>query len=138
MVMITTGSKALDEMLKGGIETGSLTELFGEFRCGKTQLAHTLCVTCQLPLESGGGGGKALYVDTEGTFRPARLVAIAERFGLNRAWEGSARVRARAPARPRPSARRVSQRTTCWRTWRTRARTTATTSWRCWSRRRAC
>ena len=50
---------------------------------GKTQLCHTLCVTCQLGLEQGGGEGKALYVDTEGTFRPQRLVSIAEKFGLN-------------------------------------------------------
>lgn len=67
----------------GGIETGSLTEIFGEFRTGKTQLCHTLCVTCQLPLDQGGGEGKALYIDTEGTFRPQRLVAIAERFNMN-------------------------------------------------------
>ena len=64
-----------------GIETGSITEIFGEFRTGKTQLCHQLCVTCQLPLDQGGGEGKALYVDTEGTFRPQRLLAIAERYG---------------------------------------------------------
>lgn len=67
----------------GGIETGSITEMFGEFRTGKTQLCHTLCVTCQLGMQQGGGEGKAMYIDTEGTFRPQRLVAIAERFGLN-------------------------------------------------------
>jgi DNA repair protein RAD51 len=83
MIQITTGSKELDKILGGGIETGSLTEVFGEFRTGKTQLVHTLCVTCQLPLEQGGGEGKALVIDTEGTFRPERLVPIAERFGLN-------------------------------------------------------
>lgn len=81
--MLSTGSRTLDELLKGGIETGSLTEIFGEFRTGKTQLCHTLCVTCQLPLDQGGGEGKAVYIDTEGTFRPQRLVAIAERFGLD-------------------------------------------------------
>ncbi|KAJ1456966.1 DNA repair and recombination protein Rad51A [Pelagophyceae sp. CCMP2097] len=69
--------------LEGGIETGSLTELYGEFRTGKTQMCHTLCVTCQLPLDQGGGEGKAMYIDTEGTFRPERLVAIAERYGVN-------------------------------------------------------
>jgi len=57
--------------------------MFGEFRTGKTQLCHQLCVTCQLPLDQGGGEGKALYIDTEGTFRPERLLAIAERYGLN-------------------------------------------------------
>jgi DNA repair protein RAD51 len=83
LIHITTGSKELDKLLGGGIETGSITEMFGEFRTGKTQLCHTLCVTCQIPLEQGGGEGKALYIDTEGTFRPERLVSIAERFGLN-------------------------------------------------------
>lgn len=83
LITLTTGSKELDKLLEGGIETGSLTEVFGEFRTGKTQLCHTLCVACQLPLDAGGGEGKAMYIDTEGTFRPQRLAAIAERFGLN-------------------------------------------------------
>jgi RecA/RadA recombinase len=64
----------------GGIETGSITELYGEFRSGKTQLCHTLCVTCQLPSEMGGAEGKVLYIDTEGTFRPQRLAQIAEKY----------------------------------------------------------
>lgn len=67
----------------GGIETGAITEMFGEFRTGKSQLCHTLAVTCQLPVSMGGGEGKCLYIDTEGTFRPVRLLAVAERFGLN-------------------------------------------------------
>mmetsp|Transcript_58377 Transcript_58377/g.139195 ORF Transcript_58377/g.139195 Transcript_58377/m.139195 type:complete len:366 (-) Transcript_58377:135-1232(-) len=83
MVQLATGSSQLDALLRGGVETGQITEIFGEFRCGKTQLCHTLCVTCQLPLESGGAESKAMYVDTEGTFRPERLVDIARRFGLN-------------------------------------------------------
>ena len=83
MIMLSTGSKELDKLLEGGIETGSLTELYGEFRTGKTQLCHTLCVTAQLPLDQGGGEGKAMYIDTEGTFRPQRLVAIAERYGVS-------------------------------------------------------
>eukprot|EP00005_Dracoamoeba_jomungandri_P003077 CAMPEP_0174260608 /NCGR_PEP_ID=MMETSP0439-20130205/10068_1 /TAXON_ID=0 /ORGANISM="Stereomyxa ramosa, Strain Chinc5" /LENGTH=340 /DNA_ID=CAMNT_0015344887 /DNA_START=46 /DNA_END=1068 /DNA_ORIENTATION=+ len=83
IIQITTGSKELDKLLEDGIETGSITEIFGEFRTGKTQLCHQLCVTCQLPLDNGGGEGKALYIDTEGTFRPHRLKQIAERYGLN-------------------------------------------------------
>lgn len=67
----------------GGIETGAITELFGEFRTGKSQICHTLAVTCQLPVSMGGGEGKCLYIDTEGTFRPVRLLAVAERYGLN-------------------------------------------------------
>nr|WCZ58319.1 DNA repair protein RAD51 [Paratrimastix eleionoma] len=83
IIHITTGCKELDTMLQGGVETGSLTEIFGEFKTGKTQICHTLCVTCQLPISMGGAEGKALYIDTEGTFRPERLLAAAERFGLN-------------------------------------------------------
>ena len=83
LTYLTTGSKELDRLLGGGIESGSITEMFGEFRTGKTQICHTLCVTCQLPKENGGGAGKALYIDTEGTFRPEKLKNIAERFGLN-------------------------------------------------------
>lgn len=83
MIYITTGSKELDKLLGGGMETGAITELFGEFRTGKTQLCHTLAVTCQLPVERGGGGGKCLYIDTEGTFRPDRLVDAAKRFDLD-------------------------------------------------------
>ncbi|XP_012583998.1 PREDICTED: DNA repair protein RAD51 homolog 1 [Condylura cristata] len=47
IIQITTGSKELDKLLQGGIETGSITEMFGEFRTGKTQICHTLAVTCQ-------------------------------------------------------------------------------------------
>lgn len=83
IVHISTGCKELDSILGGGMETGSITELYGEFRTGKTQLCHTLCVICQLPIEQGGGEGKAMYIDTEGTFRPERLTQISKRFGLN-------------------------------------------------------
>lgn len=83
MVSLTTGSSTLDALLGGGVETGQITEIFGEFRCGKTQLCHTLCVACQRGIGSGGAESKALYIDTEGTFRPERLANIAERFGLN-------------------------------------------------------
>ncbi|RVW55857.1 Meiotic recombination protein DMC1-like [Vitis vinifera] len=83
VVRITTGSQALDELLGGGIETSAITEAFGEFRSGKTQLAHTLCVSTQLPTSMRGGNGKVAYIDTEGTFRPDRIVPIAERFGMD-------------------------------------------------------
>ena len=83
LVRITSGSKELDNLLGGGFESNSITELFGEFRTGKTQICHTLCITCQLPKNEGGGEGKAIYIDTEGTFRPEKLALIAERFGLD-------------------------------------------------------
>jgi len=79
---ISTGSKSFDELLGGGIETRAVTEVYGEFGTGKTQLGHTLCVTVQQPRWQGGLEGKALYIDTEGTFRPERIVSIAEARGL--------------------------------------------------------
>lgn len=83
VIQITTGSKELNKLLDGGIETGSITELFGEFRTGKTQICLQLCITCQLPVSKGGAEGKALFIDTEGTFRPERLMAIADRYEIN-------------------------------------------------------
>ena len=83
VIHMTTGSSALDKILGGGIETRSITELFGEFRTGKTQLAHTLCVTSQMSFANNGGQGKVIYLDTEGNFRPERIEMIAERFGLD-------------------------------------------------------
>ncbi len=80
---ITTGSKSIDSLLGKGIESQALTELIGEFGSGKTQLCHQLCVSVQLPPEKGGLGGRALFIDTEGTFRPERVVSIAQGLGLN-------------------------------------------------------
>ncbi|KAL8429164.1 hypothetical protein Efla_006300 [Eimeria flavescens] len=76
-------SSQLDLLLGGGVETMSITEIFGENRCGKTQICHTLCVTAQLPREMNGGCGKVCYIDTEATFRPEKICLIAERFGLD-------------------------------------------------------
>ena len=58
----STGCKEFDELLGGGIQTMSITEAFGEFRTGKTQLAHTMAVTCQLPIDQGGMNAKAVYI----------------------------------------------------------------------------
>ncbi|TGO17286.1 hypothetical protein BTUL_0019g00760 [Botrytis tulipae] len=104
-IRISTGSKQLDACLNGGFQTMSLSEVYGEFRCGKTQLAHTMAVIAQLPKEMGGAEGKVAYIgkktiaceakicgehllrldwiDTEGTFRPERISEIAERFGVD-------------------------------------------------------
>ena len=83
IIKITVGSKAVDEILGGGIETQSITEVFGEYRSGKTQLSHTLAVTTQLELDKGGGFGKVAVIDTEGAFRPENIIPIAQRFGLD-------------------------------------------------------
>ncbi|MFX1313168.1 MAG: DNA repair and recombination protein RadA [Promethearchaeota archaeon] len=74
---LTTGSQNLDDLLGGGIEPGALTEIFGEYRTGKTQIAHQLCVNVQLQYEQGGLEGTALYIDSEGTFRPERIIQMA-------------------------------------------------------------
>ncbi len=80
---ITTSSKNLDDLLGGGVETRTITEFFGEFGTGKTQICHQLSVNVQLPPERGGLGGKAVYLDTEGTFRWERIEAMAKALGLD-------------------------------------------------------
>ena len=81
---ITTGSKALNELLGGkGIETRAMTEAYGGFGSGKSQLAFSLAVNVQLPKEQGGLNGKAVFIDTEGTFSPIRIRQIAEGLGAN-------------------------------------------------------
>ncbi len=83
VIKITTGSREFDKLLAGGVETGSITELIGEFRTGKTLMCHMLAVTAQLPTSMGGGNGKVAILDTEGAFRPEKIGPIAERFGLD-------------------------------------------------------
>ncbi|MHC1635728.1 MAG: DNA repair and recombination protein RadA [Candidatus Methanospirareceae archaeon] len=80
---LTTGSKALDEILGGGLETCAITEFYGEFGSGKTQIAHQLAVNVQLPPERGGLNGSAIMIDTENTFRPERIKDMAEHLGLD-------------------------------------------------------
>jgi DNA repair protein RadA len=80
---IHTGSKNFDAILGGGLSTGRITEVYGAFKSGKTNLGHTLCVTTQLPKEKGGLGGTVLYIDTENTFSKAKIERIAKRFGLS-------------------------------------------------------
>ncbi len=80
---ITTGSKALDALLGGGIETNSVTEVYGEFGSSKTQIGHQLAVNVQLPKEQGGAGGMVCYIDTEGTARPERIKQMAEALKLD-------------------------------------------------------
>jgi len=63
----------IDEMLGGGVETQSITEVYGEFGAGKSQVTHQLAVNVQLPDEAGGLHGRCIFVDTEDTFRPERI-----------------------------------------------------------------
>ncbi len=79
VVRIKTGSEALDKFLYGGIETQAITELYGEFGSGKSQICHVLAMKCSQTLENGGLGGnkRCIYIDTEGTFRPERIKQMA-------------------------------------------------------------
>jgi DNA repair protein RadA len=75
---ITTNSKNLDKLLGGGIETQALTEAYGAFGSGKTQIGFQLAVCVQLPKDKGGLGGNCLFIDTENTFRPERISQISD------------------------------------------------------------
>ena len=79
IMKIRTNSTALNELLGGGFETGAITEAFGEFGSGKTQIGHTLAVMCQKQEEDA----VAVYIDTENTFRPERIVQLAESNGMD-------------------------------------------------------
>ncbi len=80
---ITTGSKTLDELLGGGVETQSIVEAHGAFGSAKSQLAFQLAVNVQLPKEEGGMKKNAFFIDTEGTFRPERIIQIAKSKGMD-------------------------------------------------------
>lgn len=80
---LTTGSEELDKILGGGIESQAITEFYSKYAGGKTQLTHQLAVNVQLPKEKGGLEGKALYIDSEGTFRPERIVQMANALELD-------------------------------------------------------
>ena len=83
MLRCSTGSRALDELLLGGIETQAVTEFYGEYGSGKSQICHTLCAMARQSTESGGLDSAVIYIDTEGTFRPERLGQIVTARGLD-------------------------------------------------------
>lgn len=80
---ITTGSSELNRILGGGFQTGKLTEVYGPFKSGKTNLAHTIAVTIQLSRKKGGLGAAVAYIDTENTFSKEKIKRIAKRFELD-------------------------------------------------------
>ena len=83
VLRLSMGSKQLDELVGGGLESQTITEFYGEFGVGKSILCHQLAVNAQLPLEQGGLNGGALYVDTENTFRPEWIIRMAGPLGLD-------------------------------------------------------
>ncbi|MFH0927619.1 MAG: DNA repair and recombination protein RadA [Candidatus Micrarchaeota archaeon] len=82
---ISTGSKALDELIGGGVESMAITEAYGKFSSGKSQLGFQLALNVQKPLEQGGVGEDSgvLFIDSESTFRPERIKQLAEVSGLD-------------------------------------------------------
>ncbi len=80
---LTSGAKALDDLLGGGFETQAISEVYGEFGSGKTQIAHQLAVNVQLPKKDGGLEGQAVMIDTENTFRPERILQMAAALDLD-------------------------------------------------------
>ncbi len=83
VLRLSTGSKAIDKIVDGGLETQTITEFYGEYGSGKSQICHQLCVNIQLPPERGGLNGAALYVDTENTFRLERIIQMSKHAGLD-------------------------------------------------------
>jgi len=71
---VSTGSTELDRVLGGGVESGSITEAFGQMGSGKSQLAHILVVNCLQMFPKS----KVVFIDTEGTFRPERIKQLAK------------------------------------------------------------
>lgn len=78
VLRLTTGSQNLDNLLGGGLETQSISEFFGEFGSGKTQVMHQIAVNCTMPIERGGFNSDVLIIDTENTFRPERIIQMAK------------------------------------------------------------
>ncbi len=83
VLRLSMGSKQLDELVGGGLESQTITEFYGEYGVGKSILCHQLAVNAQLPVEQGGLNGGALYVDTENTFRPEWIVRMSGPLGLD-------------------------------------------------------
>jgi DNA repair protein RadA len=80
---ISTGSKNIDDILCGGVETKAVTEFYGASGSGKTQLCHTMCAIVPQDKSRGGVSGKSIYIDTEGTFRAERIEEIAKARGFD-------------------------------------------------------
>ena len=73
----------LDTLMGGGMETQAITEMYGEFGSGKSQIVHQMAVNVQLPTDLGGLDGSAIYIDTENTFRPERIEQMVNGLGLD-------------------------------------------------------
>ncbi|MEM4245947.1 MAG: DNA repair and recombination protein RadA [Candidatus Bathyarchaeia archaeon] len=83
MLRLNTSCKTLNDLLGGGVETQAITELWGEYATGKSQICMKLSIMVQQPIENGGLNGKSLFIDTEGTFSPQRVYQMAQASGFD-------------------------------------------------------
>jgi len=83
VVKLTTGSKAFDELMGGGLESQSIVEFFGEFGSCKSQVCFQLAVNATLPEERGGLDSDVIMIDSENTFRPERIIQMSEYLGVD-------------------------------------------------------
>ena len=79
---ISFGSNNLNTLLGGGVETQAITEFVGEYAAGKSQICMKLSINTQLSPDEGGLGGRALFIDTEGTFSAQRVHQMAQSMGF--------------------------------------------------------
>ncbi len=82
LLRLSSGSKTIDELVGGGLESMTITEFYGQYGVGKSILCHQLCVNVQKPVDQGGLNGGALYIDTEQTFRPEWIVRMSKHLGM--------------------------------------------------------
>jgi len=83
IIRLTTGSKAFDELMGGGLESQSIVEFFGEFGSCKSQVCFQLAVNATLPEDAGGLDSDVIIIDSENTFRPERIIQMAEHLGVD-------------------------------------------------------
>lgn len=83
VLRLSSGSKSIDELLGGGLESQTISEFYGQYGVGKSILCHQLCVNAQKPVDQGGLNGGALYIDTEQTFRPEWIERMSNHLGMD-------------------------------------------------------
>src|SRR5207245_890248 len=115
---LTTCSKALDELLGGGLESQAITEAYGEFGAGKSQIGHQLAVNVTRSEDDGGLNGDVVWIDTEQTFRPERIRQMADASAICRIRSGrkvcSVSIHTTSPFSPPSSSDRVTLTASWW------------------------
>ncbi len=76
---VSTFCEPFDALMEGGFETRAITECFGQYGSGKTQIGHLLSVSIQKQDPTAA----VVYIDTESTFRPERIVQFSKGLGMD-------------------------------------------------------